>query len=76
MVLKGHDDYIRSIKGLINGKLATSSRDNSLRIWSISEHKQIGILEGHMLPVWSIEELNEQFIASGASDFTIIIWNI
>lgn len=35
MTLEGHDDYVRSVYGLSQNKVATSSRDNTLKIWNL-----------------------------------------
>jgi WD40 repeat protein len=50
--------------------------DNNLRIYNFSTGSLVKTLVGHSNSVFSIEILNEQFMASGSGDEYVIIWDL
>ena len=74
-VLEGHTHWVRSVIELRNGKLATGSRDSTIRIWDLN--KQEGedgycrVLRGHDDMVNSVIELSNGKLATGSDDRTI-----
>ncbi len=73
----GHSYRVYSVAFSPDGKyLASGSRDNSVKIWSVKEGKELYTLEGHNDDVLSIAFSNEQnILASGSTRGDIIIWN-
>jgi WD40 repeat protein len=64
-----------SVKSLSNGLIACGLGIN-IKIYEYSTGNLIQTLIGHSGIVWSIEILNEQFMASGSYDNNIIIWDL
>ena len=57
--------------------LASGSLDKTIRIWNITEGKEIKKLEGHLDKVYSVTYSPDgAFLASGSGDGTIRIWNV
>jgi WD40 repeat protein len=50
--IEGHDDYIRVVAGLKDGRICSGSRDNTLRVWRNQEQEMV--LKGHKLPIWAM----------------------
>ncbi|ETO19097.1 WD-40 repeat protein [Reticulomyxa filosa] len=87
-VLKGHEDWISSVKYGSNELLNTilsGSDDQSVRLWDIRSSKQIQVFNGHTNTVWSVEYSpfviknsigNSNVICSGSYDNTIRFWDI
>ena len=79
-VLQGHTSWVEVMIELSNGKLATGSQDNTIRIWDLN--KQEGedgycrVLEGHTNWVSSVIELSNGKLATGASDSTIRVLDL
>ena len=77
-VLRGHTNTVSTVIELRNGKLATGSYDNTIRIWDLE--KSVGddgfcrVLEGHDDTVCSVIELRNGKLATGSEDTTIRIW--
>ena len=68
LTIDGHDDYIRVVKGLSNNRVASGSRDNSLKVWSLETKKLLQQYKGHGLPVWSILEIqSNKILGTGSS---------
>ena len=60
---------------LKDGTLATSSMDNTIKLWDTNTGQLIRTLNGHLDTVYSIVELLDQTLASGSGDKLIKIWN-
>ena len=77
-VLEGHTNWVNSVIELSNGKLATGSYDDTIRIWDLEkqegEEGYCRVLEGHELSVSSVIELRNGKLATGSEDTTIRIW--
>ena len=74
--LEGHTDVVRSLACLGEGKLASGSRDSTIKIWNIETGDCERTLEGHSGYVLSLASLGDGRLASGSGDSTIKIWNI
>ena len=70
---------INQIKRLPNGYVATASSDNTSKIWDPSVSTSwilIRTYTGHFGPVFSLESINIDTIATGSGDRAIKIWSI
>jgi WD40 repeat protein len=74
-VLQGHTRLVLSVIQLADGRLASGSWDNTIRIWSTSTEQCEKVLEGHTSQVWSVIQLADGRLASGSVDKTIRIWS-
>jgi WD40 repeat protein len=68
-------DSVLSIKSLSNGLIACGLEGGNINIYEYSTGSLVNTLIGHSYYVWSIEILNEQFMASG-SGRKVIIWDL
>ena len=73
---KAHNDIIYSLCTLKGNRLLSSSADNSLKIWSISDIDLIQIKEikEHANLVWKVIPLSKERFASCSGDWTVKIW--
>ncbi|ETO09292.1 hypothetical protein RFI_28093 [Reticulomyxa filosa] len=88
--LKGHENWIRSVKygsNELRNTILSGSDDKSVRLWDIQSGKQIEIFNGHTMWVSTVEyspfvvkniEIgnNSNVICSGSMDNTIYFWDI
>lgn len=74
VLLRGHDDWVRSVIELRDGSLCSGSADNSIKIWDRASGRCMSSLQGHISDVWSVIELQDGFLCSGSGDYTIKIW--
>ena len=74
----GHKRWVNSVIELRNGKLATGSRDSTIRIWDLDkqegEEGYCRVLEGHTNGVRSVIEISNGKLATGSDDRTIRVW--
>ncbi len=59
--------------------MATCSWDRSIKVWNVSNPTNwflIRTYKGHTCPIYAIEHINIDTIASGANHYTIKIWSI
>jgi Prp8 binding protein len=54
---------------------ASGGADSKIRIFSVKEDREIGVLSGHEDWVWKLDKINEDTIVSCSEDGTIRIWN-
>ncbi|KAL0816463.1 hypothetical protein Bca101_072907 [Brassica carinata] len=85
--LRGHDDDVRGICVCADEHIATSSRDRTIRVWSLdSDNKRkyspSKILLGHTSFVGPLawispnEEYPEGRLVSGSMDTSVFVWNL
>ncbi|XP_065889852.1 transducin beta-like protein 3 isoform X2 [Dysidea avara] len=81
--LSGHTDIILSMDCSIDGKmLATSSKDNTIRLWSLCNSSDsfrcIAIGSGHTHCVGTVafSRHRTSFLVSGSKDCTIKLWSL
>ena len=79
LTLKGHSDVVRSVAFSPDGKrLASGSRDNTIKLWDTATGKELLTLKGHSeyAYVWSVAfSPDGKRLASGSIDRTIKIWD-
>jgi len=76
-ILTGHKDGATTVIQLKDGRIASSSYDGTIKIWSIQSGECELTLSGHTGSVWGpIECTNGTIATAGSSDFTIKIWDI
>ena len=76
MSLKGHTNFITVLKALGVSRLASGSRDKTVRIWDLKQKVCLNTLRGHSQLVCSLELVAPHRLASGSTDCTIRIWNL
>jgi 3-deoxy-D-manno-octulosonate 8-phosphate phosphatase KdsC-like HAD superfamily phosphatase len=84
--LSGHSDCVWSVIQLSDGRLASASRDNTVKIWNVNNGTCERTLSGHIkididvvsrtVGVISVIQLSDGRLASGSSDNTVKIWNV
>ena len=77
-VLSGHTSLVRNLAFSSNGKmLASSSKDNLIKLWRLSSGYNTQTLEGHTDRVQSLAlNANGNFLASSSNDGAIKIWKL
>ncbi len=74
--IKAHSDWIRCIRQLYEGLVASSSYDKTIKIWNIDLYfNRMKTLEGHTGYIYTILQLRNGLIISGSDDKTIKVWN-
>ena len=77
-VLRGHNECVWSV-AVPKEKpiLVSSSRDSTIRLWSLATSLPIQVLKGHTGEVFSVAISNEgDFIVSGGKDKTLRVWSL
>ena len=73
---KAHANSITKIIKLSDGKIATSGRDNLIKIWN-EKNGELTLsetLKGHTHSVYDIIEIKDGRLASVSGDNLVIIW--
>ena len=73
--LEGHANAVRALAALPDGRLASGSWDNTIRLWDTKSGKETGRLEGHTDKVNALTVLPDGRLASGSDDKTIRLWD-
>jgi WD40 repeat protein len=73
--LTGHSSSVYSFSVLKNGYLASSSQDQTIKIWNANNGSLIRTLTGHTDRISSLSVLENGFLASASQDLTIKIWD-
>jgi WD40 repeat protein len=75
--LLGHQSWVICLAFSNDGtKLASSSFDDTVRLWDLKAGKQLHVYYGHGLPVWSLAfSPDGHRLASGSKDKTVKIWD-
>ena len=73
-ILKGHKKTINSIIELDNHKLVTSSDENNMILWNLSDPEEKYIIEGHTDNITCLTHLDGNRFASSSLDNTLKIW--
>ena len=74
--LEGHSDSVHALCVLPDGRLASGSRDYTIRLWDVKTGAESARLEGHSKSVKALCVLPDGRLASGSSDNTIRLWDI
>ena len=75
--ISAHSSSITRIIKLADGKIASSSRDQLIKIWNLSKNGVFvlsEILKEHTHSVYDIIELKDRRLASVSGDNLVIIW--
>lgn len=73
---KGHKDYIKAMILLQDGKIATGSLDETIKIWDQIKFICSDTLKGHKGSIFALAQLKDGRLVSGSADETIKIWNV
>jgi WD40 repeat protein len=74
--LEGHRGAVQSLCVLLDGRLASGSDDNTIRLWDVKTGAETARLEGHSGSVKTMCVLPDGRLASGSSDNTIRLWDV
>ena len=76
--LQGHSDTVYSVSFSPDGtKVASGSRDNTVKLWDVTSGECLQTLEGHSLYVNSVSfSPDGTKVASGSSDETVKLWDV
>jgi putative hemolysin len=74
--LEGHSGPVFALCALPDGRLASGSCDNTIRLWDINSGAETARLDGHSGMVWALSMLPDGRLASGSSDNTIRLWDV
>jgi WD40 repeat protein len=74
--LKGHTTAVNDLVQISADLLASSSLDETVRIWNLTTNTCEFILTGHTHWVYGLKQITPNILASGSEDGTIKLWNI
>ena len=74
--ITGPLDYVRAVLGISGNRVVCATRDFELACYDIKSGELLFLLKGHILPVWSLVQINSHTIASSSADYTIRIWDL
>ena len=57
-----------------DGRLASCSKDRSVRVWDVGTGECVQTLEGHEDPVYCVVELGDGRLASCSMDRSVRVW--
>ncbi|CCH41356.1 Mitochondrial division protein 1 [Wickerhamomyces ciferrii] len=57
------------------GTMVSASLDNTVKVWDLSKGKSLGLLEGHIAPVSSIQ-MDDSLVVTGSLDATLKLWDL
>lgn len=74
---KHNDEVLAVFVNEANTKFASSSLDETIKIWSLPDGKELKTLVGHVGAVYNISfSGNDKLLASGSEDETVRIWDV
>lgn len=73
--LEGHTQPVTGICLLQDGRLASSSWDSTIRVWSLKDDSEPAVLHGHLESVYAVEPaLGGESVVSAGRDKTLRFW--
>jgi WD40 repeat protein len=66
---------VNALAVLGDGRLASGSCDNTIRLWDPASGACERVFEGHLAWVWALAVLGDGRLASGSDDNTIRLWD-
>ncbi|MEZ5411127.1 MAG: serine/threonine-protein kinase [Acidimicrobiales bacterium] len=76
VVLTGHSDVVTSVAWLPDGRLASSSRDRTVRVWDpAAPGTEPVVFSQHTDVVWHVTVLADGRLASASWDGTVLVWD-
>jgi WD40 repeat protein len=73
--LEGHSAQVTALCVLPDGRLASGSYDNTIRLWDLTTGAESARLEGHSAWVTALCVLPDGRLASGSWDYAILLWD-
>lgn len=73
-VMAGHTSDVYALQELRDGRLASASKDLTIRIWDTDKGVQVQQLKEHTRAVYALAELGYGALLSGGEDKTVRIW--
>ncbi|XP_071941621.1 uncharacterized protein [Antedon mediterranea] len=74
--LKGHTAKVLTVAYDGKNRLASGSKDTTIKIWDAKSDKLLQTLKGHMKGVWCLQFFTANLLVSGSYDCTIKVWNL
>ena len=80
LTISGHKSDVNSIIQLMDGRIASSSKDRSIRIWKcVNQGKDVNfeieeILEDYPHGLYCLIQLNDGRLCSSTSDNSLVLW--
>src|SRR5689334_9512646 len=74
----GHSFMVASVAFSSDGKiLASSSGDQTIKLWDVASGTELRALRGHSAPVWCVAfSPDGKTLVSGSADMTIKFWDV
>ena len=73
-ILYGHENQVNSLFQIDKNYIASSSLDNTIKVWDIQNKRCLQTLKGHSSNVTCVIKLHNNSLASCSYDKTIKIW--
>jgi len=72
---RGHDDAVRAIIELPDGRFASAGDDAAMRIWVLESGARLATLRGHTGNIYALAVVNDDTLVSGGDDETLRVWD-